>query len=240
MKKEFKILILICFIIFEILLIGFIGYKIGVEKNKNVSLNEKYVLKTFYATITDISGKNIVVKGLDINNIDFRNKFLLPYNDNTNIEWQNKKINVNDLNIEDTIAITFDGTISKTNPVTIKNIIKIELLNDRNNLNVSCLETYIGSSITSNTVEPKEINLGDIIDYDISKVNYSKVKITDNGWIYAIVKTQDDVVVNELNNYFNNNYKGYKSATTLDNTHIYIYNGSTIFDLNNIIKICIK
>ena len=48
----------------------------------------------------------------------------------TELEWRNTKINVTDLNVGDNISITFTGEILDSYPAQIKDVVKIQLLDD--------------------------------------------------------------------------------------------------------------
>lgn len=104
--------------------------------------------------------------------------------------------------------------------------------------NVNCLESVLGGYITSEKIIPKEILLNEIINVDIDKVEYSKVKITDNGLIYVIVKTSDEKTIEVVGDYFNKKYNSYQSSKTNDGYYIYLYNGYNDFNLDDDLEIC--
>lgn len=93
------------------------------------------------------------------------------------------------------------------------------------------LESFLGAYITTELVSPKEKALKDIIKVNMDNVEYSKVMATDNGRIYVIIKTNDDKIIKNLDNYFNKNYKGYQKATLDDKYCVYLYNALNDFNL---------
>lgn len=104
--------------------------------------------------------------------------------------------------------------------------------------NAECLENILGGYITSEKIIPKEISLNDIIKVDAEKIEYSKVKITDNGLIYAIIKTNDENIIKTVDDYFTKKYNGYKKTKFDNNYLIYVYNKNTDFNLDNDLKVC--
>lgn len=104
--------------------------------------------------------------------------------------------------------------------------------------NVNCLENVLGGYITSEKITPKEISLNEIVNVDIEKLEYSKVKITDNDLIYAIIKTSDEKTIEVVGDYFNKKYNNYQSSKTNDGYYIYLYNGYNDFNLDDDLEIC--
>ena len=102
----------------------------------------------------------------------------------------------------------------------------------------SCLESLLGGYITSEIIIPNEIPIDSIINVDINNINYSKVKITNNGWIYVIIKTEDNNIIMNLDKYFNQNYNGYLKTNVNDEYYVYIYNGVNDFNLDEILNSC--
>ena len=70
-------------------------------------------------------------------------------------------------------------------------------------------------------------------------LQYSKIVSTIIG-IYAIIKTNNDEVINEFDEFFRKNYEGYHKANLDDNYIVYIFNGSYDFDLASDLKVCIE
>lgn len=104
--------------------------------------------------------------------------------------------------------------------------------------NEKCFENLLGGYITSEFIIPKEGMLSDIIKVDMEKVDYSKVKITDNGLIYVMVKTSDTGIEQDLDTYFNRNYNGYQKANFPNDYFVYVYNGLGGFHLEEDLKVC--
>jgi len=86
--------------------------------------------QTFYATIEKISGNNILVEGLKINDINYRDEYTFNVQENTILLWRGTIINISDLKEGQTISITCVGTIEETYPAIITNVVRIQLLND--------------------------------------------------------------------------------------------------------------
>lgn len=98
----------------------------------------------------------------------------------------------------------------------IHNNIPIDLSNIKTKLN-----EYVG--INENTDFYYEIRFIEEIIDNIYDINYSKVVVTDNGRIYSIVNTSNKDTLELINNYFKNNYKGYKKKNLNNNFYIFIY-----------------
>ncbi len=91
---------------------------------------------TFYATIEEIKEYNgvtkVSVKGLEVNDINYRGRFNFSIKDNTYIVWRGEKITVSDLAIGNNIVITFtDETVKDISPTPLENVITIQLLDDK-------------------------------------------------------------------------------------------------------------
>ena len=132
MRKEFKIILVILIVVISLVLGYFIGYKRTYDKIESASQNISYNndQQTFYAEIEEIKDNFILVKGLSVNDINFRGEFTISVVGETELEWRNTKINVTDLNVGDNISITFTGEILDSYPAQIKDVVKIQLLDD--------------------------------------------------------------------------------------------------------------
>lgn len=86
---------------------------------------------TFYATVDSVDENNIIVQGLDINDINFRGRFSLTINNNTAIEWNHTPINVNDLKPGSRVSVTYSGPVTETEPAGISQVHNIILLEDQ-------------------------------------------------------------------------------------------------------------
>lgn len=132
MKKEVKI-ILVIFIILISLVIGyFIGYKRSYDKIESASQTTSYTTnqQTFYAKIKEINDNSILVQGLSINDINHRGEFIFSIIEETELVWRGTEIKLYDLDIGDNISITFNGEILDSYPAQIKDVTKIQLLDD--------------------------------------------------------------------------------------------------------------
>ena len=57
--------------------------------------------------------------------------------------------------------------------------------------------------ITSEIIIPQEVSIDNIIDVNVDNIEYSKVKVTNNGLIYVIIKTKDNNIISDLDKHFN-------------------------------------
>lgn len=125
-------------IILGILLIVTISFSAGIfvaklnEVSSDLSIS-KTESQTFYATIEKIrENRSILVKGLEINDINYRGEFYLSIGNNTIITWRGQDISISDLHIGDNISVTFtDEIINAIHPATLNQITKIQLLDDK-------------------------------------------------------------------------------------------------------------
>ncbi|MGN1270250.1 MAG: DUF3221 domain-containing protein [Clostridia bacterium] len=136
MKSKQKIFIVIG--ILAIILVSFsLGLFIG---QKNAPKNDlaicKVVGQTFYANIESIKQYNdgsfhINVKGLDVNDINYRGNFTFKVDDDMDMTWRGEKVKVSDLKERNNISITFtDETINDISPTPLREVIKIQILDD--------------------------------------------------------------------------------------------------------------
>ena len=86
--------------------------------------------ETFYASIESINDNFFIVQGLEVNDINKRGHFKFTVDNSTTFEWHNTKIQINDLQVGDTISITYSSDVAESIPAGIQNIIKIVLLDD--------------------------------------------------------------------------------------------------------------
>lgn len=86
--------------------------------------------QTFYAEIKNINGTNLLVDGLEVNDINYRGEFSFKISEGTEIEWRNTIITLDDLDEGDRISITFEGSIQETYPAKINDVVRIQLLED--------------------------------------------------------------------------------------------------------------
>ncbi len=85
---------------------------------------------TFYATITEIYESSILVDGLAINDVNSRGAFDLTISESTVLEWRYTPLQFSELDVGDTVAVTYTGWILESYPAQIPNVLKIQLLDD--------------------------------------------------------------------------------------------------------------
>lgn len=96
---------------------------------------ERWGQQTFYAEITEISGtledgNTVAVKGLSVNDINFRGEFSFSVFGETLLEWHNTPLDFSELEAGDIISVTYRGEIQKTSPAVINEVLRIQLLDD--------------------------------------------------------------------------------------------------------------
>lgn len=84
---------------------------------------------TFYAEIEKINENSILVKGLDVNDLNHLGEYEISISEETQIYWNYQPIKKDNLGIGDTIAITYNGIIKETYPAQIDEISQVVLLN---------------------------------------------------------------------------------------------------------------
>ena len=139
MKKESKIILSIIVILLVAIISYFVGYKKAYNDYESFLNNNDNGVKyqSFYATITEIEDTGLTiddtaltVKGLDINDINFRGNFKFVITEATEIEWRYTKLDTSELEIGDKISIIFTGNIQESEPAKIEDVLKIQLLDD--------------------------------------------------------------------------------------------------------------
>ena len=176
------------FTIIGIVVIIAVSFATGVIiGQRNAPKNNKVVGQTFYANIENIKQYNdgsfhINVKGLEINDINYRGNFTFKVNDNIDMTWRGEKIKVSDLKVGNNISLTFtDETIMTISPTPLREVTKVQLLDDRsekneinNKVTTIDIETTGLSSVTpikKYTLNQEEIY---IIFSIIDTLNFSK------------------------------------------------------------------
>ena len=124
-----------------IVIIG-ISYTIGLfigQKNapkNDLAIRKEYNAQTFYANIQSIKQYNdgsfhLNVKGLEVNDINYRGNFTFKVDDSRNIVWRGEKIKVSDLKEGSNISITFtDEIIRSISPSPLEDVVKIQVLDN--------------------------------------------------------------------------------------------------------------
>lgn len=141
MASPFCVLIItaILVLILTTIISYFVGYKTAYDRIENAVTPqyeaEEIGPQTFYAEIIAISGTlengNLVtVKGLSVNDVNYRGEFSFSVFGETSLEWHNTSLEFSELEIGDTISITFSEEIQETSPATISQVLKIQLLDD--------------------------------------------------------------------------------------------------------------
>lgn len=137
MSNKQKVFIILGAIV--IIVISFIsGLFIGQKNVPKADIAEKKVVygQTFYATIESIKQYNdgsfhINVKGLEVNDINYRGDFTFKVDDNMDMTWRGEKVKVLDLKEGDTISITFiDEILTSISPTPLMEVTKVQLLDD--------------------------------------------------------------------------------------------------------------
>jgi len=100
------------------------------EIENNLSNEVENPSQTFYAEIKNINNTNLLVDGLEVNDINYRGEFSFKVSEKTKIEWRNTKIDFSELEKGDNISITFTGDIQESYPAKINDVVKIQLLDD--------------------------------------------------------------------------------------------------------------
>ncbi|NLL93800.1 MAG: DUF3221 domain-containing protein [Clostridiales bacterium] len=126
-----KLIVAIIFVIYTVMLSGaFYLIGNGVAAKKTDKTTDECSSQTFYATISNIQGDNLTVKGVEINDINFRGNFVFSIGDETKVTWRYTDISSEDLDTGDTISITFTGEIRESEPAQITQVKYIQLLDD--------------------------------------------------------------------------------------------------------------
>ena len=162
MSNKQRIFIVIGLI--AIIVVSFVsGLLIGQKNSPKNDLAISAVYgETFYASIESIKqyddgSFHINVKGLEVNDINYRGDFTFKVDDSINMTWRGKKINVSDLKEGDNISITFtDEIINSISPTPLDEVVKVQLLRDEENLaktyNLDILNIDEISSVTIDTL----------------------------------------------------------------------------------------
>ena len=114
-----------------------VGLFIG-QRNapKNDLAINKVVGQTFYANIESIKQYNdgsfhLNVKGLEVNDINYRGNFIFKVDDSMNMTWRGEKVKVSEFKVGSNIAITFtDEMLTSISPTPLTEVVKIQILDD--------------------------------------------------------------------------------------------------------------
>ena len=135
MEKGWKIL---CIILVIIIVIGLIFFVIDYNKFKNeqkaISNSEQNEADVFYATVEKITEYNgittVLVKGLDINDINHRGEYDFSIDDDTKLLWHGTEIKKSDLKEGQNISITSTGEVLERYPAGLTKVTKVIVLDD--------------------------------------------------------------------------------------------------------------
>ena len=108
----------------------FIGYKVAYDRIERSAEAQNNETQTFYATIVEADDTHFLVKGIEANDINYRGEFTFSIKEETSYTWRGTEISPSDLEVGDTISITFSGEVLTIYPVIISNVIKVQLLED--------------------------------------------------------------------------------------------------------------
>lgn len=92
--------------------------------------------QTFYAEITQITGtleegNSVHVKGLAVNDINYRGEFSFSIYGETSLEWRGTTLTFDQLEPGDTVALTFTGEVMESYPAILPHVTRIQLLDDK-------------------------------------------------------------------------------------------------------------
>ncbi|WP_298483467.1 hypothetical protein [uncultured Ruminococcus sp.] len=98
--------------------------------NSSASTNDAALYQTFYAEIEENNGQSLLVKGLDVNDVNSRGEFYVAIDGETILEWRYEPISLEELEVGDTVSITHTGNIGESYPAQIFETVRIQLLDD--------------------------------------------------------------------------------------------------------------
>ena len=132
MEKGWKVL---CIILVIIIIVGLIFFIINYSNIKYNGKLEQKDADVFYATIEEIREYNgtttVLVKGLDVNDINHRGEFDFSIDANTELLWHGTKIEISDLKEGQNISITSTGEVLERYPAGLTKVTKIVVLDDK-------------------------------------------------------------------------------------------------------------
>lgn len=212
-----------------------------VETNIYEGVTKQTLFKWEATTIPIMTNNDVTEEQL--NNV---NDKIIKYFMSSNVKYDNLSFNYVDLTNKKVVVGLYDNSKEQQDKFR-KLVVDSELIefikgekmmfeNDYEKYNAAskeiCLESVLEGLITSEIITPYEKSLTDIINVDMTKVQYSKVKVTNNGWIYATLKTTDNSIVETLDNYFKENYDGYAKSIFENEYYVYVYNGFDDIELD--------
>lgn len=130
-KRQRICIFIIIFLLYSIMVAGVFyraGYKSAFGHTEDPG--PVFDFQTFYATISDIQDHALTVKGMGVNDINFRGDFVLSLTDETEIIWRGTDIPLDDLEVGTDIAVTFTGGVMESDPAQITQVVQIRSLED--------------------------------------------------------------------------------------------------------------
>ncbi len=83
----------------------------------------------FYATVSRVSGNTLLVKGLEVNDRNFRGEFTFSLTD-TEVWWRYEQQTTDKLQPGQRIAVYSVGEIEETYPAGLTNVPRVDILED--------------------------------------------------------------------------------------------------------------
>lgn len=118
------IVLLIIVLIFAVFISFISGFGLAYRSLEN-KIDGQIDITAFYGEIISIDEHSITVKGLSINEKEYRDEFVFELHESVIIEWHNQPISLDELHKGDLIAI-----ILVTDVAGLEDIFKIQLLRD--------------------------------------------------------------------------------------------------------------
>ena len=85
---------------------------------------------TFYATVTEVSAHGLMVEGLEINQINYRSLYHFAVDEQTQLVYRGKPVELSDFRPGLTESVSFTGYILETYPVGLTEVCRVEVLDD--------------------------------------------------------------------------------------------------------------
>ena len=146
MKKVLKIAVALLLVLL-IAAGGFLlGRKTAVREGETPYATAVMSGKTFYATVDDIRGGGMKVIGLEENDINHRGAFSFSLKDSA-LVWRYTEISINDLQVGDVVAVTYNGSVQESDPAGLTSVTKVELLSDREEGWALAAQCKVGDSL---------------------------------------------------------------------------------------------
>lgn len=128
MKRGIKVFLTAFIAVLLLAAVYFVGYKQGCDSIKGAGRMADQ--QTFYAEIQERADDRFLVRGLSVNDINYRGEFSFSVTEETVLLWRGTAVALSDLDIGDAIAVTFRGEILESYPAQIQEVVKIQLLED--------------------------------------------------------------------------------------------------------------